>query len=272
MQASPASTPDDATRSVLSAIERQVHHVPQAIHDAKLLVLAPEQTGRLDILGNDVDPEEKSYVGKRTEVNFLSAAGLPRGKAHGRPLDTVIAGEDVDIKTSITGTVMIAPKNVGQIIMMILHNPKRDTWSVGVVRVTRSLLNPSRSRDSKGTLSKAGRDAVHWIKRDEPMPAELRNPLLHLSSATVDAILHERSGQAKLNALFALCLDTPIPRWLVVALGRQIDPAKRVRDARLKLEPTGIRILSTRYDIRELTRLGLTPPSDAAFFFSTRLT
>src|SRR4051794_16332100 len=117
MQTSLISPPDplldEPTRAVLAAVESHAPHPPQAIHDAKLLVLAPEQTGRLDILADDVDPEEKSYVGKRTEVNFLTAAKFPRGKALGRPLDTVIAGEDVDIKTSITGTVMIAPKNVG---------------------------------------------------------------------------------------------------------------------------------------------------------------
>src|SRR4051794_10484454 len=93
-------------------------------------------------------------------------------------------GKNVDITTGIAGTVMVSPKTVGQIITTILHNPKRDTWSVGVVRVTGGLLNPSRSRDSKGTLGTASRDVVHWIKRDEPMPAELRNPLLHLPIAT----------------------------------------------------------------------------------------
>lgn len=267
---SPDDTLDPATREVLEAVRDKASLVPQALHEAKLLVLSPEQTGRLDILADDVDPEEKSYVGKRTEINFLSAAGFPRGKAVGSALDTVIAGHDVDIKTSITGTVMIAPKNVGQIILMILHNPKADTWSMGVVRVTEDKLNASKSRDSKRTLSKAGRATIAWIERDAPMPAELRSPLAALPKAAVDAILGERSGQAKLNALFSLCLDTPIPRWLVVALGRQLDPAKRVRDARLKLEPQGIRIFSTRYDADELRRLGLTPPSSAAFFFSTR--
>jgi hypothetical protein len=264
------ATIDPDTQAVIDAVTKKVAHVPKAIHDAKLLVLAPEQTGRLDIQADDVDPEEKSYVGKRTEVNLLASAGFPRGKSIGRPLDTVIAGHDVDVKTSITGTVMIAPKNVGQIILMVLHDPKADTWSVGVVRATEDLLNPSRSRDRKGTLSRAGRDALHWIEQDVPMPDEFRNPLLALPRHVVDGILGERSGQAKINALFSVCLDMPIPRWLIVALGRQLDPAKRVRDSRLKLEPQGIRILSSRYDRDELERLGLTPPSGDGFFFSTR--
>ncbi len=261
---------DPATASVLAAVKPVAHRAPEAIHEAKILVLAPEQTGRLDITAEDVDPEEKSYVGKRTEINFLAAAGFPRGRSEGRPLDTVIAGEDVDVKTSLTGTVMIAPKNIGEIILMILHNPKKDTWSIGVVRVTEDLLNPSRSRDAKGTLSKAGRAAIHWIEHERPMPDELRNPLLTLPEATVQGILGERSGQARLTALFSVCLDMPIPRWLLVALGRQLDPAKRVRDARLRLEPQGIRILSTRYDREELERVGLHPPTSSTFFFSTR--
>jgi hypothetical protein len=266
----PTTDLDPPTAKVLAAVEPKADLAPDAIHDAKLLVLAPEQTGRMDITADDVDPEEKSYVGKRTEINFLSKAGFLRGKAEGRPLDAVIAGEDVDVKTSITGTVMIAPKNIGEIILIILHNPKRDTWSIGLVRVTEDLLNPSRSRDAKGTLSKAGRAAIHWIRHEAPMPAKLRNPLSALPAATVQGILGERSGQAKLNALFTVCLDTPIPRWLVVALGQQLDPAKRVRDARLRLEPQGIRILSTRYDRDELEHIGLDPPASPAFFFSTR--
>ncbi len=266
----PTTDLDPATERVLAAVKLKAHLAPNAIHEAKILVLAPEQTGRLDITAENVDPEEKSYVGKRTEINFLSKADFPRGKDEGRPLDTIIAGEDVDVKTSLTGTVMIAPKNIGEIILIILHNPKKDTWSIGVVRVTEELLNPSRSRDAKGTLSKAGRAAIQWIEHERPMPDELRNPLTALPAATVHGILGERSGQAKLNALFSVCLDTPIPRWLVVALGQQLDPAKRVRDARLRLEPQGIRILSTRYDREELERVGLRPPASAAFFFSTR--
>jgi hypothetical protein len=261
---------DAETEAVIEVVSSVSGHAPLAIHEAKYLVLAPEQTGRLDITAADVDPEEKSYVGKRTEINFLSASGLPRGRELERPLDTVIAGEDVDVKTSITGTVMIAPKNIGQIILMILHNPKRDTWAMGIVRVLPEYLNASKSRDSKRTLNKLGRQAIYWIAEDEPMPEELRNPLNALPAASAQAILNERSGQAKLNALFSVCLDTPIPRWLVVALGQQIDPAKRVRDSRLRLEPQGVRILSTRYDRAELEALGLNPPESNAFFFSTR--
>src|SRR3954466_16072119 len=114
---------DAETQEVIDNLTPLANHVPLAIHAAKYLVLAPEQTGRLDITADDVDPEEKSYVGKRTEINFLTAAHLPRGRPVDRPLDTVIAGHDVDVKTSITGKVMIAPKNVGQIILIILHWP-----------------------------------------------------------------------------------------------------------------------------------------------------
>jgi hypothetical protein len=102
------------------------------------------------------------------------------------------------------------------------------------------------------------------------MPDELRNPLAQLPPAVARSILAQRSGQAKLDALFATCLDTPIPRWLVVALGQQLDPAKRVRDSRLKLEASGIRILSTRCDRDELARLQLNPPRSSAFFYSPR--
>jgi hypothetical protein len=263
-------TTDPDLDEVIEALRPRVTHAPLAIHRAKYLVLAPEETGRLDIEADDVDPEEKAYVGKRTEINFLVAAGFPRGRALNRPLDTVIAGHDVDVKTSLGGRAMIAAKNVGQIILIIYHYPKKETWALGVVRVLPELLNASKSRDSKRTLSEAGRAAIQWLAPEQPMPAELKNPLADLPASTVKGILDERSGQAKLNALFAVCLDTPIPRWLVVALGRQLDPAKRVRDARLKLEPTGIRILSTRYDRDELEQLGLHPPDGSAFFYSTR--
>jgi hypothetical protein len=263
---------DPAVEEVAQAIGPVLPHVPTAIHAAKYLVLAPEQTGRLDILGTDVDPEEKSYVGKRIEINFLTAAGLPRGSVQRGRLDTVVAGHEVDVKTSITGKVMLAPKNIGEIILIILHDPRRDSWSVGVVRVMPGYLNASKSRDSKQTLNSVGRDAILWLERHAEMPEELRNPLQDLPVEAVHSILSQRSGQAKLNALFAVCLDTPIPRWLVVALGQQVDAAKRVRDARLKLEPRGIRILSTRYDRAELEHLGLNPPESPAFFFGTRRT
>jgi hypothetical protein len=123
-------------------------------------------------------------------------------------------------------------------------------------------LDPTTAKRAHGGRPKGGLapGAIH----------ELRNLCTALPPATAQAILGERSGQAKLNALFSLCLDTPIPRSLVVALGQQLDPVKRVRDARLRLEPQGIRILSTRYDREELERVGLRPPASAAFFFSTR--
>jgi hypothetical protein len=274
------SPPDDLApdiRRVFDAVALKAHLLPEAISEAKIQVLAPELTGRLDITADDVDPQEKSYAGKRAEVFFLAAAGFPRAKAEGRPLDTVIAGEDVEVKTSMTGTVMIAQKDIGQIVLIILHNPKKDTWSIGVVRATKDLLNPGRgpvetesSLGAKGTLSKAGRAAIRWIVHEELMPPDLRNPLTALPAATARAILSERSGQAKLDALFSVCLDTPIPRWIVAVLGQQADPSKRVRDVRIHLKPQGIRVLSTRYDRAELVRLGLNPPESAGFFFSTR--
>jgi len=272
-QAAPfVSPPDPELERVFSALRGTEKHIPGAIHEAKLLVLAPDKTGRLDITADDVDPEEKSFVGKRIEVNYVAAAGLERAKPLGRPLDIVVDGIDVDIKTSLQRNVMIAPKNIGQILLVIHHDPRKDTWEMGVVRATPALLNGSRTRDKKASLSGAGKQAIWWVASEQPMPAEFHNPLTALPPAVLQAILAERSGQAKLNALFASCLDTPIPRWVVVALGKQLDPAKRVRDSRLKLEPQGIRILSTRYDRPELELLGLNPPEGPGFYFATRRT
>jgi hypothetical protein len=54
---------------------------------------------------------------------------------------------------------------------------------------------------------------------------------------------HRRSGQARINELFRLVQGRIIPRNALETVARQLDPMKRMRDARTPLLKEGILVL-----------------------------
>ncbi|MGX5188246.1 NaeI family type II restriction endonuclease [Streptomyces avermitilis] len=58
------------------------------------------------------------------------------------------------------------------------HSASR--WELGVLEVAPE--QPRANRDGKQTLSAAGREAIHWLFKDAPLPEDL---LLHLDQQSL---------------------------------------------------------------------------------------
>jgi hypothetical protein len=133
------------------------------------------------------------------------------------------------------------------------------TWNIGLVRASAGHLNLGANRDAKATLNGVGRNAITWIQRGAPLPA---NVLLKLDAATVDRIFAEPSGQRRINELFRSALGMVIGRAAVATVAQQDDYMKRVRangGARTLLQPEGILILG-QYQSHAAIARGLSVP------------
>lgn len=183
---------------------------------------------------------EKTHCGTLIEINLQREFEFQDGQA----LDYAIAGIDVDCKYSqeLWGW-MIPPEAVNHLCLVLsaLDNAS-PTFSAGLVRIKPERLGAP-NRDAKAKLNSVGREAVVWLLRNIPMPA---NVLLQLDQAVVDAILNLRSGQKRVNQLFRLALGRIVGRGAIATMAQQDDYMKRVRangGARTALQREGILIL-----------------------------
>ncbi len=210
---------------------------------------------------------EKIYIGNRVEHEILHEWGLVKE----RPLDAVIQGVPVDIKFSISEGWMIPPEAMDQLCVMVKADDANSEFSVGLFRARRNLLgHGAGNRDAKWNLVRAGKEAIHWVAIDAPLP---ENFLLHLPHEVREKILSHRSGQARVTEMFRLVLGKPIPTTAIDTLAVQRDPSKRIRKnggAKDALEQEGIRILGWRYDRARIEALGL-PPLEPDHWISIRV-
>ncbi|MFD5793741.1 NaeI family type II restriction endonuclease [Streptomyces diastatochromogenes] len=201
-------------------------------------ILDGPRTKRFDF--GRVSGPEKSYLG--TKVEIIARAEFDFGD--GRHLDYLIAGHEVDAKFSATGDWMIAPKNVGQIILVMEASEQTSQFSVGVVRAHPDLLRPAPTRDRKRSFHSAGKKSIRWLIRDSNYP---RNQLMEWhreDPEAVDAIFATvGGGQPRVNELFRRKQRILISKLTVDTVAAQEDSSKRVRDARIDLRKDGILIL-----------------------------
>jgi hypothetical protein len=237
-------TPDAGLGEVVAWFEEQGSDLEQILGDvlrqAVDEVLDGQRTGRYDI--DQLAKTEKTYLGTKVEIMCESEFGFPRGKH----MDYLISGHEVDCKFTLRfGGWAIPREAVGQICLLLHADDKHSRFSAGVVRAFPEALSAGTNRDGKKRLSLAGRSAVHWFVRDGALPENL---LLALGPATRDAIFHggaglRDSGQARVTRLFRLVQGRIVRREVVLAVGRQADAPKRVRDARLQLRAEGVLVL-----------------------------
>lgn len=218
---------------------------------------------------------EKTHCGSVVEIWLQRELGL----ADGENLDFAIGGFDVDCKFSqkMNGW-MLPPEVRGGIAMVVTADDYSGIWSLGLVWVTDDRLRESTNRDRKSTLNDAGRAAICWLFRDEPIPA---NALLQISPEDAVAIMCEtdgmrrRSGQRRLNELFRRAQGRRISRNVIATVARQGDFMKRVRSnggARTGLQEEGIVLLGHYERHRQIVAaLGFSPPN-AGEIVSIRLT
>ncbi|AKS35861.1 NaeI family type II restriction endonuclease [Mycolicibacterium goodii] len=207
---------------------------------------------------------EKTHFGTLIEINLQREFEF----ADGVKLDYRIAGHEVDAKYSQTiWAWMLPPEAVGELCLVLSASDEDSQFSMGVVRAAADLLNLGNNRDSKKTLSAAGRESVVWLYRDHPMPP---NVLLQLPEDDVNAIFALRSGQQKVNELFRRATGLLVSRAAVETVAQQLDPMKRVRangGARQHLAPEGLAIFGGDYlwQREAAEALGLPVPSHGQF-------
>lgn len=248
----------------LSSRKNFVTIVAEAIRQAIDDVLDGPRTGRFDLSGKDVEKVEKTYVGTRIELLIISALGLSRGET----LDMRIRDVEVDIKTTVTGSWMIPHEAVGRLCLVIQSDDRAGTFGVGLIRTGLDQLTEGSNQDGKRSISAEGKRAIKWFGGSDRhmLPP---NFLLRLDPHTRAKVLEGRSGQIRVRETFRTCLETPIPRTGVATIARQLDPMKRVRDARKALATEGIYVLSSHRDRAHIRQFLVNEPP-GQYFVSTR--
>ncbi len=196
-----------------------------------------QRTGRYN--WDQLYKTEKTHCGTLVEINLQRAFAFKDGTV----LDYKIAGVDVDCKYSQDEFGwMIPPEAHGELCLLLWTNDQKSIWSMGIVRAHQNLLG-AENRDGKAKLNQDGRNAIHWIFRNEGLPP---NVLLHLPDTVVKLIMGHKSGQKRVNELFRQAPGLRIGRGVVATVAQQDDYMKRVRGnggARSALKSEGIVIL-----------------------------
>lgn len=224
-----------------------------ALRQALDEVLDGMRTGRFDV--EELEKNEKTYLGTKVEIVVRAAFGLPRGDL----MDYKVAGYEVDAKWSIRRSWSIPQEATGNICLLISASDRKETFDVGLVRIRSELLNPGQNQDKKKTLSAYGRSQVTWLFKSAPLP---RNLLLSLDSATRDKIFASKSGQQRVRELLRHVRGVLIDRNTAITVATQLDGMKRCRDARPELSSEGIAVLGHMKDGPRIARgLELPVPS-----------
>lgn len=223
-------------------------------------VLDGQRTGRYDI--KQLAKTEKTYLGTKVEIVCQAAFEFERG----RHMDYLIAGHEVDSKFSIDAPhrQSIPGEAVDQICLLLHADDYKGIFTVGLLRTTAQVLNSGgANRDGKRGISKSGRSSIRWLVPKGSLPENL---LLSLPDQTRNAIFDgtpagRRGGQKRTNRLFSLVPGRLIRREVVLAVARQDDGPKRVRDARIHLRINGILVLGHQGEHPRICRdLGMPIP------------
>nr|MBK7068605.1 restriction endonuclease [Deltaproteobacteria bacterium] len=171
---------------------------------------------------------EKTHAGTLVEINLRRE--FKDFIVDGEKLDYRVAGIDVDCKFS-QGEFgwMFPPEAIGEICLVMWASDEQAQWSMGLLRITESVLSTGRgNRDGKRTLLAEHRERINPIATRAVLPG---NVYLSLPQSTVQHILDEKaSGQERINRLFRSAQGKLIGRGAIATAGQQDDFMKRVRE------------------------------------------
>lgn len=263
MQAVPLDPkhPDFAVLSVLSEVilrqaggwEHFAHYLPHLIRRSIDEVIDTPRTNRFTLV--DTEKTEKTYLGTKIEILLRSYLKLPKGKI----LDLSVDGTEVDIKNTMGINWSIPTEADGHPCLLVKEKEVTAKCSVGLIVIKNEYLNPGKNKDSKRTISAAGRNNIWWLLHDHPYPP---NYWHSMPLAQRQAIMDAGQGTARLAAFFTAIQRRRISRLVIESIAQQYDPLKRVRrngGARDLLAPQGIAILWGKKDRRLIKKLGLGP-------------
>jgi hypothetical protein len=217
-------------------------------------VIMTPKTGRRSY--DELEKTEKTYIGTRVEIELRAMLGLPKGK-----LDTLILGQDVDIKNTMGNTWMIPTEAVDHPCILVAADEERAVCYLGLFVARLDNLTAGKNKDAKRSVSSAGFENILWLLKEHPYPSNF----WHLvPRETIDRIFSGKSGNARMAALFREVQEIPITRDVVEAVAQQKDFMRRIRSdngrgTRDILAREGILLLSGDYDADLIGKLSLEP-------------
>lgn len=208
-----------------SAVERAF---TRAVDDAIKYVLDGSRTGRFDLMGPDVDSDERASVGTKLQYRVISELDLVKEP----PLDTTILGIPVELKATVRSNWMIPTEGQCEICLLVQVDAAGSRHRAFLMRTHRAWLREGANKDGKRGILSAALEAyalpvVGWT----PLPPE---PLKRLTRPQLDVVFAPRVGQTeRLTALFGYLPDVVVPRSSIetVCAGNK-DPMRRARQAK----------------------------------------
>ncbi|MDX2359010.1 NaeI family type II restriction endonuclease [Dietzia sp. PP-33] len=197
-----------------------------AILDAINYVIEGSITGRFYLYDPEVDSDERSSVGTKLQYRLLRALGLPKQK----PLDTVIAGIPVEVKTTIRDSWMIPTESQCEICLLIKIDAAADHFYASIMRAHRVWLRDGANKDGKRSFTA---DAVKRFLApvvDGQLP---RNPLRDLTEDQLAVVFGRGGIRKRLTSFFGYMPHTVVPRYVIETIGLGAkDPMRRARQAK----------------------------------------
>lgn len=205
---------------------------------------------------SDLEKTEKTYLGTKFEIVLRDWLGVPRGVK----LDLLIAGEEVDVKSSTSGRRggwMIPPEAFDELCILIKVREDIAQCSFGLARARPAYLRGGSNRDAKTSFSAVGQTNIWWMANDFDYTPNFWSLV---SDEDREAIMNAGGGSRRIAELFRRCQETGVSRVQIVAVGAQADAMRRVRrggGARDFLAPEGLAILYSENDRDLMRSLGL---------------
>lgn len=231
----------------------------ELIVEAVEFVLDPVRTGRTEI--RDLDNVEKTFVGLKVEHFLRDMFDAPKGLR-----DLVLAGHDVDVKTTISRSWswMIPPETFRAeepVLLIAADELSRKAW-MGLMVAHEAFLGAPNRDGKRGVLS-AAYAHILWIATDVTWPP---NRWHDIDMARFRELRTIRGGSRRAAMFFQENLRRIVHRRVIEALlFEQKDPMKRLREnngAPDILLPKGIWLLSGTFNAPLLAKLGFSVASD----------
>lgn len=235
---------------------------PLMLRDCIDAVIQTPKTGRRAY--DELEKTEKTYIGTRVEIDLRTMLRLSKGK-----LDTVISGQDVDIKHTMGDNWMIPTEAFDQPCILVAADETREKCYLGLFVARLESLTTGQNKDSKKSISAAGFPNILWLLRDLPYPPNFWRTVPH---EAIERIFAGSNGNARVMALFREVQGRPITRDVIEAVAQQKDFMRRLRadgggGTRDQLKKEGILLLNGHYDRPLIAELGL-PACGASEFIS----
>ncbi|WP_424942041.1 NaeI family type II restriction endonuclease [Aliiroseovarius crassostreae] len=223
-------------------------------------VIMTPKTGRRSY--DELEKTEKTYIGTRVEIELRAMLRLPKGK-----LDTLILGQDVDIKNTMGSNWMIPTEAIDHPCILVAADEKRAMCFLGLIVAKLDYLTAGQNKDAKKSVSAEGFANILWLLKERPYPPNFWQTV---PSDAIERIFSGSSGNQRMASLFREVQDTPIKREVVEAVAKQKDFMRRIRSdngrgTRDILLKDSILLLSGDFDAGLIKQLGLPECSGSEF-------